>query len=282
MSVEVFEQVVAKITASHPGQRVFINLYNWGESIVHPKIDEVIRVCHRAGMGAGLSSNLNLSNGLEKAISANPEYLRISVSGFYNDNYSRTHRRGNVLQVKSNMYFLRTLIDRAKADTVVQVGYHLYRHNGGEEYARMRVLCEELDFLLLPQVAMLMPLEKAVPAADHGPEDSDRELHDMLLVSPREWKDELRGLRKDYPDCALRAGQTTINADGTVPLCCATYDPANNIADNFLDVPHDELQARKYRHPFCRTCRGKGMDMMFSGAQSPRLQSLVLNVLNAA
>ena len=50
-----------------------------------------------------------------------------------------------------------------------------------------------------------------------------------------------------------------INHDGTVALCCTVYDAPNMLGTNYLDEPLADIEARKYRHAFCRTCYAKGM-----------------------
>ncbi len=284
MKVETFAKIVEKIKQSHPpSQKVLINPFNWGEPIFHPQIDEIIQICRQYGFACGLSSTLNHSPNLEKIVKAGPTFLRISLSGYYNATYSRTHRRGNIYQVKSNMFLLRNLLDQTKSETLIQVGYHLYKHNVKEDSILLiKLLCHELDFLLFPQIAMLFPLEKTVDAASGTITQGDKEIHDLLLITPQKWKTDLAPLRTFYPDCKLRRTETAINADGTVSLCCGVYDQKNNIAENFLDISHEELQARKYSHPFCQACQKQSLDLMCSGIKTDYAASLMRKILKSA
>ena len=50
-----------------------------------------------------------------------------------------------------------------------------------------------------------------------------------------------------------------INADGSVALCCAVFDNKYNIADNFLEISHADLQKLKYSHPLCEECMRHGV-----------------------
>jgi hypothetical protein len=64
-------------------------------------------------------------------------------------------------------------------------------------------------------------------------------------------------LRKAGPattDCAMRRNRVTINYDGSVSLCCATYDRDKIIVDDFLTASRSTVDAAKYAHPFCETC----------------------------
>ena len=64
MQLEMFKQIVDK--AKTEGVNT-IYLYNWTEPLIHPKIGEFIEVINAAGMGSGISTNLNLAKNMEKA-----------------------------------------------------------------------------------------------------------------------------------------------------------------------------------------------------------------------
>ena len=42
MRLDKYKQIVEKIIAEHPGERIFIDLYNWGEPILHKQLPEII------------------------------------------------------------------------------------------------------------------------------------------------------------------------------------------------------------------------------------------------
>ncbi|WP_336346526.1 hypothetical protein [Pseudomonas monsensis] len=79
MQLDMFKQIVDK--AKTEGVDT-IYLDNWTEPLIHPKIGEFIEIINAAGMGSGISTNLNLAKNMEKALMAEPSYLRISLSCF--------------------------------------------------------------------------------------------------------------------------------------------------------------------------------------------------------
>ena len=107
-----------------------------------------------------------MDKNLKALVKAEPDSFRISLSGFYQKNYKETHRGGDIRQVKSNMYRLRHLMDQYSSKTTVQVLYHVYKHNAGDDLLMMVKLCEELNFNLDPVWAFLMPLEKCIDYLD--------------------------------------------------------------------------------------------------------------------
>lgn len=279
MKLEYYKKILEKITADHPDEKVFIDLYNWGEPGLHKHLGEIIALTKRFGFGVGISSNLNVFPDLKGVVEASPTYLRISLSGYFNETYQQTHKLGDINVVKANMHMLRHWLDKTDSGTIVQVGFHIYKSNFPDDFRRMRDLCEDLDFIFAPTLATLMPVEKAVADVDGKSLSTDQALLDNLVVSTIERTQLLSEARSKYPDCQYRQRRTTINYDGSVPLCCATFEQAQVIAPNFLDVSRQELTSRKYAHEFCRTCRERSLDMIYTGAEPHLIDAIATTVL---
>ena len=91
MSIEDFQAVTAKMMTDI-GLVSHICLYSWGEPFLHPKLDQIIEHVHRIGVATAVSTNLSVisSDQIEKVVKAAPEYLKISLSGYYPDAYNST------------------------------------------------------------------------------------------------------------------------------------------------------------------------------------------------
>ncbi len=281
MSVDKYQEVLDKITREHPREKIFIDLYNWGEPGLHKHLGEIIRRTKGRGYGVGISTNLNVFPDMKDVVAAAPSYIRISLSGYFNETYQQTHRRGDINVVKANMHMVRHWIDRLSSDTIVQVGFHIYRGNFPEDFRKMRALCDDLGFIFAPTVAAIMPVEKAVQAVDFGTVPGDETILANLVVSTRDRVALLSSARERYPDCQYRQKRTTINFDGTVPLCCATYEQTQIIADDFLSTSREEIQARKYKHPFCVKCQKRSLDMVYTGVEPHLIDAAAVAVLGA-
>jgi hypothetical protein len=216
---------------------------------------------------------------MREVLKQNPDYIRISLSGYYNDTYQRTHAHGDINAVKSNMFRLRALLDRYGASTVVQVGFHVYRTNFPRDFFKMRELCDELGFLFDPVIAAFMPAEKAVDSIDGRIAEADRALHDALVIPMARMADIYRVGGVTVEDCQYRKNRTTINFDGSVSLCCAVYDQDKIIASDMLTVTHDELTARKYRQPFCETCMARNLHLVYTAVSTAGLEEEATRVL---
>jgi MoaA/NifB/PqqE/SkfB family radical SAM enzyme len=282
MDFAYFEKLVLKAEAEVPNKRLFFDLYNWGEPALHPELPRFIAFLRRRGWGVGLSCNLNVFPTMREVVKERPSYIRVSLSGYSNDVYQQTHRKGDVNRVKANMHLLRHYMDIYKSDVVVQVGYHVYRTNFPDDFLSMRRLCDELGFLFAPTIATLMPVEKAAKAVDGEIAPADRAVADRFVLSIAEWAEAYAPLRGQQTDCQYRSHRTTINFDGSVPLCCATFEPGQIVARDFLEVGHEELQRRKYDHPFCGTCMSRNLDMMYTAVMPQTIERRAADVLGPA
>jgi MoaA/NifB/PqqE/SkfB family radical SAM enzyme len=253
MAYELFEQIIRKIRRESPCERAVVNLFNWGEPLLHPHLPRMIDLLRQSGLRSCLSSTLNIRRGLESVIAAGPDELKISLSGFTDETYGRTHVGGDLSLVKENMRRVREYIDQYHAKTWVWVSHHLYRSNQSQ-IPLVRQFCAQLGFDYRPIAAYYMPLERLVDHLDGKPNPLDRNIIDDLLYSPVERARASGLVRSGDFDCELRFNQTVINHDGTVALCCTVYDRENMLGVRFLEADFHEIEEKKYAHPYCKTC----------------------------
>lgn len=258
MDPALFGRILAKIRAESPDPQPRLTLYNWGEPLLHPELPRLITMAHDAGLAVQLSTNLNIRHGLSEVIAAGPEELKISLSGFTPDSYARSHRRGDLALVLANMREVRRLIDLHGVATRVWIGHHIYRANR-DQIPAVAALARELGFAHHPIDAFFMPLERLGAYLDGDDSADPGGIIPDLPLNPRARAAALAGQIDPASDCELRFAQTVINHDGSLALCCSVYDAENMLGAQFLDLDHEEIQARRYAHPFCGTCMAKHM-----------------------
>lgn len=262
MELDLFDRILDKVEREAAGgERPRIFLFNWGEPLLHPRAAEFVRRVKARGLRCHLSSNLVRPRDLRGVVEAGPDWLRISVSGFTQPTYGRTHRGGDVEAVKSNMRLLRAIMDEVGSALAVEVNYHVYRHNAGLDYAGMRALACELRFGFTPVWAIPAPVEKVVGWLEHGVPPEDAPLVELLVVRPEEARAiSLRNADVLPPgECAIQRS-VLVNPDGSVDLCCATWD-VGTVAASFLDAPAAEITRRKREHPMCGPCMRHGLHL---------------------
>ena len=254
MSKEYFRKVLHKIVdevslVSH------ICLYSWGEPFLHPELHLFIDEVHAMGIATAVSSNFSITGAqqIEKVVKAAPDYLKISLSGYYPEAYDSTHTGGNIHLVKSNLYRLRYLIDRAGSAIHVEVNYHLYKNNIGDDLRMMRQLCDELGFSLATVYANVTPIERLIDYCEGRTDENTAKLTDLLLVGIDEGL-EITASHRHLP-CRFLTNQVNINWDGSVPLCCVCFDHTKTtISQDFLQNSLAEINEKKEKHPLCVKC----------------------------
>ncbi|MEI6706782.1 MAG: radical SAM protein [Methylococcales bacterium] len=254
MDIQMFEDILTKIGLEDSEPE--IHLYNWGEPLLHPKYAEIVKLVMDRGWFCGVSTNLSHENIDMRMVAKHlPNHFRVSLSGFYQDIYSKGHRNGQVSLVKSNLYKLHHAIIKQHGFEFLsrlEVCYHVYKDNVENDLFMMYSLCQELGYSFAPRWAILMPLEGMLDYLSGNAKEDMVRLDERLLISVQEGMEIAK--RNPLHDCPLRSNQTAINHDGSVSLCCTVYDEENNISSSFLQTPIQDLQRMKYAHKLCQTC----------------------------
>ncbi len=256
MRFGTFTQVIDKIVEESPDTS-HISLYSWGEPLLHPKIAQMVDCIHEKGLAVALSSNLSFSfdSRLEQLVKSEPDYLKISLSGYYEKAYNSTHQGGNIDLVKSNLYRLRYYIDKYNANILVDINYHLYRNNNGLNLKMFRSLASELGFMLSSTYALVMPLERVINHVEGKTDFQTSMLQENLLVTIDEGIKASSHNTKPTKTCPFRENQVNINADLTVPVCCTVFNRKGNVvSDDFLKSSLAEISKQKENVEICKKC----------------------------
>jgi wyosine [tRNA(Phe)-imidazoG37] synthetase (radical SAM superfamily) len=260
-----------------------VGLFNWTEPLLHPRIGELVEIVGSYGMACHLSSNLNDVRRLEEALVARPTSFRVSISGFRQPTYGKTHAGGDVEVVKRNLDLLAALRARHTRATDVHVLYHRYADNLLEEL-ELRDLAARLDFRFVAIWAFMMPLEKVLAYIESDPSlatltDQDRATIEGLGLPLADALEAARG-RRDL-DCKLQSEQMTLDCKGNVQLCCAVFDSSRFFIGNFLETPLEELRRRKVTHSMCARCTNRGAHVYYMIA-APEFADIAERRLEAA
>tara|TARA_B110000003_G_C16630264_1_gene526347 strand:- start:541 stop:1884 length:1344 start_codon:yes stop_codon:yes gene_type:complete len=256
MSFDVFKSVFDKIIKETPSIS-HISLYSWGEPLLHPHIDKIIDYVHEKNVAVALSSNLSIKfeKRIEKIIKSSPDYLKVSLSGFYPQAYDNTHQGGDINLVKKNLYLIKKLLDKYKVQTLIDINYHLYRDNSGENIEQMEKLADELGFILSKTYALVMPLERVLSHLNGKPDLQTEQLQNNLLVTIDEGIRASSEVPLPKNTCPFRENQININADLSVPVCCTVWKRDDNVvASNFLESNVSEINKNKKNVDLCNKC----------------------------
>jgi MoaA/NifB/PqqE/SkfB family radical SAM enzyme len=264
MSPELLDQIVGK--AKLECRVANFALYNWTEPFVHPHLSKMIRVVKTHGVGCDISTNLNLGKQIDEVVMANPDTIKISVSGFNQKSYGVTHRGGNIELVKANMERLAHAKKTYSSTTRILVIFHRYLKNQDEE-SDMHKFATSLGFDFTTYWAYLMPVEKNLAFLGHGDSvpkftEEDQTLVDRLALPLSRAIEVSRN--SEISHCKLRDTQMAINSEGKVMLCCSVFDQSRYALADFLNTSLQDLQKMKYAHDMCATCMGEGLHVLMT------------------
>lgn len=82
-----------------------VNLFNWGEPLLHPHVWDMVAHLTASNIGSGISTNLTLLDeaGAERMVESGLEYLGVSCDGATQEGYSKYRVRGQFDDVYRNM-----------------------------------------------------------------------------------------------------------------------------------------------------------------------------------
>lgn len=256
--VEILDKAIAETNVSSVG------LFNWTEPLLNPRTPELIEVVRSYGLSCSISSNLNQLRDPERLLSSGLDWLRVSLSGFHQENYVKGHKGGDIEKVKANMRRLSEARDATGATTDIEVFYHKYLDNIPDE-ALMKAYAEELGFRFVSAWAYLMPVEKMLTVGGNTEmgatlTDGDQELIDRLALAP---KKALDVTRKMHTSTCNLYDFLTIDVRGDLYLCCASSGAPKNKLGSYLKMGIDEIREKQQTHSLCGPCMELGLPTLY-------------------
>ena len=220
MSWDLFVRIVEKIK----DYAELVQLFKWGESLLHPNIIEMFEYCNRYDLNTKLSSNLSLENiddKLEAMVKYRLKHLVVSFDGVNQEDYARYRQGGNIEWVKQNIIKIQEL-----------------KQKYNSEYPRI-----SLQFLrnkyTKEQIKTLEENYKQWGADDYYICDMTTIFKDQGNEVALSWFDEEDIKIRKYLDidvemhgkyCHFLYKNMIIEQDGSIPPCCFSTDRKDDYA----------------------------------------------------
>lgn len=123
-------------------------LYVNGEPMVYRQLYDAVRYASDRNVASMIATNgilLNEDN-IRKLISADIDFIKVAISGFSGESYTRQVRRGDIDRIKENLRQLQAA-NRANGNkTIVMVDFIRYDYNQHEILAA-KEFCDRLDIM---------------------------------------------------------------------------------------------------------------------------------------
>lgn len=279
MSLELFIKIIDKMKKESPSARIFP--YGYCEPFLHPQLPEMLQELRKRDFRFTISSNLNKLIRLEEVLLAEPNSMEISVSGFFQDTYKKAHIGGDIEKVKENMKILRETIDRLNSKIEVNIIYHMYKDNLGDDYKCMKEFTEGLGFNFFPTWARAIAIEDIIKymrennlSRYNGPKEEwineiplPKEFYENMercVYLPQDytsgaWKD----VHVEVDKCPYYRLGLNIHSDGRIRMCGASYDD-RYLVGPYLDTPIDEIYEMRKKSILCKECYANNLSF-FTG-----------------
>ncbi len=218
MNFELFRRIIDKIGP----YAVYVQLYNWGEPLLHKDIVAMVEYCGRYDLNTEISSSLSLRNiddKLEAFVAHRLKHLVVSFDGVDQEDYSRYRVGGNFDLVLKNLAALRRFKQEQRSQYPrVTLQYLRTKFTKDQpEIIRKNLGQFGADYFSVEELCMPF-----------------RNYDDQLA---RQWLTEEEISARRYLDvgasmhtqvCSFLYTTMVIEQDGSIPPCCYSTSPADD------------------------------------------------------
>lgn len=254
---ELCRAILDKLMVDYP-DNMGLYYYIFGEPFLNPRLDELIACAKHRKLSVCVSSNFSFQRDIREVLRAEPDILKVSVSGYSQEVYQRHHNGGTVAYVYRNLETLHQYLRYNTSGTSVVVGYHVYKDNGGSELTRVRDICREYGFIFAPVRAIYNNPFKRMGLSPF----TERDLCFLFDCYPEPEKQLAYAITHEnagFP-CRNLRDKLFLDYDGSVMLCELLH--RDTVYRNYLDLSLEEIHAWRSEHEMCKMCRAHGMHLV--------------------
>ena len=192
----------------------YLNLYNWGEPLLHKQFPDMVAYAKRWDIRVIASSNLSLPlerEYLERVVRSGLDKLKVGMEGTTQEEYARYRIRGTLDLVTRNMRTIQEIKKELRVRTPkVQIGFHVFEHNQHSIDEARRLHREwGADGI-------------SVAAAFVSDQSEQRGVHASSIDQFNLYRPE--GLRGSRSPCSWLWGAIVANPSGSISPCCGVVD----------------------------------------------------------
>gem|GEM_PF-4487538 len=228
MKMGVFKAIVDYIAEVHPNETCFINMWGWGEPLLHESIFDMIEYASQGNIRTRLSTNLNAVTDaqIDAICSSALDSVIIGLDGIHGSSHEAYRTGSNFSRLKRNM---ETLVCRKREGTkggpniIVTTLVTSFSQN---EVSEIVEYCRQIgvDALLLKYPNMWR---------DKKSDAAVRHIYDKFIrnvtIGSRYTMDTHGAIRSIEGDCPFAEMNGIFLCDGRLTVCCFDYDGENSL-----------------------------------------------------
>jgi MoaA/NifB/PqqE/SkfB family radical SAM enzyme len=220
MDFESAKKIIEKVK----DHAICVQLYKWGESLLHRDFVRILRMAKESGMFTQLSTNLNINYDKDlfyALVDAPLDQMMVSFDGLTQETYSRYRVGGDLAKVIENVKLLSKIKKERKSHyPVIDLQFLTNRYNSDEVSALMRDFRDiGADFAFTAETIMPFKCNDKGLARQWL---TDAEIENRKYIDVDSWT--------LYNVCAFLYKFMIVEQDGSIPPCCYTTDPADDFS----------------------------------------------------
>jgi radical SAM protein with 4Fe4S-binding SPASM domain len=216
MNYECFTSIIDQIRT----YAIEVILHNWGESLIHPRIFDMISYANNANIGTNISSHFNniTDRMIDQMIESGLEHLTVSLDGASQEIYEIYRVRGKFDEAISALERLQQRKRETRSPTpIVEWQFIVMKHNE-HQIDEAEAMAKRLGVERFRLLSVGLPFEhlENLQLAEQWISNNPRfqGYHPEIMLK--------RGYLYDEP-CFYPYRSITINPDGGVAPCCAVH-----------------------------------------------------------
>jgi pyruvate-formate lyase-activating enzyme len=277
MPAETFERILKHLkTIDMLPQSGMIHLFNWGEPMLHPNIDQIIETCGKYGLFAFISSNLIRLPKLAPLSLRLLTGVGVSLSGFSDATYGRIHGK-RIKTVVDNIHRLYLMAVGANCQWRPHVIWHRYRFNESEMPAA-KTYFQNRNIEFNPTIACLNGIDLALNYYFDdklNPAEKQRIEQDLYTDYMRDMHRLLQGGQYRCPQWSY----LSMDEDANLLLCCGWSNNVRaSVLGSVLEMDAQQIHSLKENSSLCTTCIQRGIAQFgHSSAKDRYLDAYLMN-----
>lgn len=214
------EEGLFKSAIDEVGDYIFtLNMYNWGEPLLHKKTPEMIRYAKKKDINIVMSTNLSIKftdEYIDNLVKSGLDRLIVSLDGASAETYERYRVSGDFDLVRRNILRIRDAKQRLGMQTPTVVWQYLVFKHNEHEIEKARGLYKDWGADEFTLAGAEMPLDKY----NDGLEPST--IPEFNVYHPaHELQKEAERQMQSERSCTWLYGVFVLNPNGKVSPCCA-------------------------------------------------------------
>ncbi|MGE4299243.1 MAG: radical SAM protein [Desulfovibrionaceae bacterium] len=265
MPPEFFDQVLTRLRALGLMANPLIEVFNYGEPLLHPHFADMAAVLAAHHARFRISTNGSRLPELPPRSMAGLETVVFSMPGFSQASYDRGHgfRFETILR---NILALRERLAGAGFTGQAILAYHVYQHNLHEIGAAGR-FCTEHGMHFFPYFAHMVDLKEGMAYLNGALDQAT-----LTRASQSLMLSHVPGLAASQPGDwhCFQQNKMIVDEFGMVVTCCLLDKAHPDYAiGSLFDLSLEEIVARKKSRPVCGPCLASGAGYWYLHPTTP-------------